>query len=99
MVEAAYTQAISHRLVSHPCPCLMSQLAYNAITKLRPKNPTDPPFIVEGLAGFEREYIRRFLLGCPIKADGAAIRPAEQPAPHPIVVDRAFQQCQVRLGM
>ena len=34
-------------------------------------------------------------MGCPVRADLAPLRPAEQPAPHAIVVRFAFEQHQV----
>ena len=72
------------------------QLAYNAPTELAAGADGKVPFLY-GLEGFDRAVISIFILGCPVRADQAPLKPAEQPAPHPIVVDRAFQQCQVRM--
>lgn len=70
------------------------QLSYSVPTDLAPDSEGRIPFIY-GLEGFDRDSIGIFLKGCCVRADQAPLKPAEQPAPHPIVVDRAFEQCQV----
>ena len=78
-------------------PLQYLQLSYNVPTELAPDSEGRIPFVY-GLEGFDRDSIGIFLKGCRVRADQAPLKPAEQPAPHPIVVDRAFEQCQVGGG-
>lgn len=67
-------------------------MAYEVITKLAPGPDGKPRESLYGLAGYNKEFIKVFLSGCAVRADQAAAKPAEQPAPLPIKVERAFQQ-------
>lgn len=73
---------------------MLLQLCYNVPTQLAP-GPDGKPRFVYGLEGFDREFIRMFLMDCAIKNDQANSKKAEQPAPHPIASDRPFQHMQV----
>jgi len=81
-------------LLLRAAPLHSLQLAYNVPTELAPDSEGRIPFLY-GIEGFDRDSIGIFLSGCRVRADQAPLKPAEQPAPHPIVVDRAFEQCQV----
>eukprot|EP00887_Chlorella_sp_A99_P003118 scaffold9.g3118.t1 len=50
-----------------------------------------------GLEGFDREGIEIYLKECRVRADLRPLLPSEQPAPHPIVIHRAFEQMQADL--
>jgi hypothetical protein len=80
-----------------PCPtvtCFPLQLAHLAPTHLAPgRNGLSRT--VYGLEGFDRESCKIYMEGCRIRADLAPLKPALQPAPHAIVVNSAFEQCQV----
>lgn len=75
-------------------PGVHLQLSQHAVTHLKPGAEGKPRQLI-GLAGYDRDYIKLFLNGCPVRADQRPLKPAEQPAPTPIVVERAFQHCQV----
>lgn len=53
---------------------------------------------VLGLTGYTRECLIAFLAACPVHADRMPRKLGERPAPHPIMVDRVFRQCQVCAG-
>ena len=53
---------------------------------------------MHGLEGFEKKGIIAYLKDCPVRADQRASKPAEQPVPHAIVVNRVYEQCQVGTG-
>lgn len=72
------------------------QLCLQVVTKLAPASNGQPTASLYGLEGFNRLAIMTFLSHCATRADQAASKPAEQPAPFPIVVPYAFFQCQVR---
>lgn len=69
------------------------QLHHNVSSELQ--GPNGEPQVVYGLEGFNKEAVQVYLKGCAVRADLQPLKPSEQPAPQPIVVERAFQQMQV----
>ena len=87
----------SHTLAPVPHATSPPQLRNNASTRLS-AGPNGAPRIVHGLEGFEKKGIIAYLKECPVRADQRASKPAKQPVPHAIVVNRVYEQCQVGTG-
>lgn len=73
------------------------QLLHNAATKLYDASG-NVTCTVFGVTGFTRDMIQAFLEACPVHADRRPRKLGERPPPHPIMVERAFFQCQVCAG-
>eukprot|EP00887_Chlorella_sp_A99_P005844 scaffold1.g5844.t1 len=73
---------------------------FNKLYNLYPTEVMDTSGRAEtwfGLEGFDREGIEIYLKECRVRADLRPLLPSEQPAPHPIVIHRAFEQMQADL--